>query len=97
MADLEQRVATLEREVSALKSRVGVNEEDITSIPDLIKLEFRLGNSQLGRLSRDVTGLQREFAGMRRDLTEMRSSVDALPRAVAELVAEMLVERDKRR
>ena len=29
MADLEQRVATLEREMSALKARVGTNEEDM--------------------------------------------------------------------
>ena len=55
MADLEQRVTTLEREMSALKERVGANEEDVQSIPDLIKMEFRLANSQIARLSRDVS------------------------------------------
>ena len=48
MADLEQRVATLERDMSALKDRVGTHEEDVKNIPDLIKLEFRLASSQTG-------------------------------------------------
>jgi hypothetical protein len=46
MADLEQRVATLERDMSALKERVGANEEDVKNIPDLIKLEFRLARAR---------------------------------------------------
>lgn len=81
MADLEERVTTLEREMSALKARVGANEEDIQSIPDLIRTEFRLTNSQIARLSRDVADLQRGFG----DLT---TKVDALPRAVAEFLAD---------
>ena len=52
MSDLEQRVTTLEREMSALKARVDANEADVTSIPDLIKVEFRFTNSQIARLSR---------------------------------------------
>ena len=54
MPDLEERVTTLEREMSALKARVGANEADMQSIPELIRAEFRLTNSQIARLSRDV-------------------------------------------
>ena len=61
MADLEQRVTTLEREVSVLKERVGADEEDVRNIPDLIKMEFRLANSQMARLSR--RGLLRDLTG----------------------------------
>ena len=83
MADLEQRVATLEREMmSSLKARVGANEGDLQSIPELIKTEFRLTNSQIARLSRDVA-----------ELRELPAKVDALPRVVAEILA----ERDKKR
>jgi outer membrane murein-binding lipoprotein Lpp len=88
VADLEQRVATLEHEMSALKERVGANEGDLASLPDLIKLEFRLGNSQVARLSRD-------FADMRRDLGDLRGKVDALPRVVAELVTEVLAVQSR--
>jgi hypothetical protein len=45
--------------MATLKARVGDHEEDTKSIPDLIKIEFRLTNSQIARLSRDVADLQR--------------------------------------
>ena len=90
MADLEQRVATLEHEMSALKGRVGIIDEDAKSIPDLIKMEFRLANSQNARMSRDIAELQRNVG-------ELQRNVEAMPRAVAELVVELLVERDRKR
>jgi uncharacterized protein YceH (UPF0502 family) len=86
MADLDQRVATLEHEVAALKSRVAANDEELRSIPDLIKIEFRLANSQTARLSRDVADLQR-------GLGDLTAKVDAMPR----VIAEMLTERDRKR
>lgn len=89
MADLEQRVATLERDMSELKERVGACEDDARNIPDLIKLEFRLTNSQIARLSHDVAELQR-------GMSEMQGKVEALPRVVAELVVETLAERDSK-
>jgi predicted secreted protein len=49
------------------------------SIPDLIRAEFRLTNSQIARLSRDVA-----------ELRELPAKMDALQR----VVAEMLTERD---
>jgi len=90
VADLEQRVATLEHEMSALKGRVGIIDEDAKSIPDLIKMEFRLANSQNARMSRDIAELQRNVG-------ELQRNVEAMPRAVAELVVELLVERDRKR
>ena len=85
MADLEQRVTTLEHEMSTLKSRVGIIDEDTKNIPDLIKLEFRLANSQIARLSQDVAELQ---SGQ----VELTAKVEALPR----VLAEMLAARDKK-
>ena len=81
MADLEQRVSALEQEVSALKSRVGIHDDELANIPELIRTEFRLTNSQIARLSRDV--------GLLRDLP---AKMDALQR----VVAEMLAERDRK-
>jgi hypothetical protein len=86
MPDLEQRVTTLEHEVATLKARAADHEEDTRSIPDLIKIEFRLANSQIARLSRDVAELQRGFG-------DLAAKVDALPR----VLAEMLDERNGRK
>jgi predicted RNase H-like nuclease (RuvC/YqgF family) len=104
VADLEQRVATLEHEMTALKGRVGIMDEDTKSIPDLIKMEFRLAGSQNARVSRDITDLQRNVGELQRNVGELQrnvgelqSNVEAMPRAVAELVVELLGERDKRR
>jgi len=89
VADLEQRVSTLERERFALKARVDTADEELKSMPDLIKAEFRLTNSQIARLSRDVAGLHREVG----ELRDLPAKVDALPRVIAEILA----ERDKKR
>jgi len=93
VADLEQRVTTLEREVSDLKTRVGANDEDMQNIPELIRTEFRLTNSQIARLSRDVAELQRGFGGLTGNVGDLTAKVDALPR----VVSEMLAERDRKR
>jgi hypothetical protein len=90
VADLEQRVATLEREMVTVKDRVGLVEEDAKSIPDLIKLEFRLANSRWARSASDIVELQRNVG-------ELQRKVEAMPKAVAELVVELLAERDRRR
>jgi predicted nucleic acid-binding Zn-ribbon protein len=82
MADLEQRVATLERDMSALKERVGANEDDMTNIPELIKLEFRLANSRTARLESEVS--------------QLHQKVDAMPKVIAELVTEMLADQRKK-
>jgi outer membrane murein-binding lipoprotein Lpp len=85
MPDLEQRVSALEQDVSALKARVGANEEDLANIPELIRTEFRLTNSQIARLSRDVA-----------ELRDLPAKVDAMPKAVAEVMMELLADRDRK-
>jgi outer membrane murein-binding lipoprotein Lpp len=107
MPDLEQRVSTLEREMASLKARVDAGEEDAANIPELIKTEFRLSNSQMARLSRDVAELKRQVGELGGEVEQLRelpakvngleSKVDALPRIVAELVVELLDERDRKR
>jgi regulator of replication initiation timing len=103
VADLEQRVGTLEREMTALKERVGLMDEDTKSIPDLIKMEFRLASSQKARMSRDIAELQRTVGeiqatvgDLHRNVSGLQHNVEAMPRAVAELVVELLGERDKK-
>jgi hypothetical protein len=73
-----------------LKARVGANDEDMQNIPELIRTEFRLTNSQIARLSRDVAELQR-------GLGDLSGKVDVMPRVVAGLVVELLADRDKKR
>ena len=96
MPDLEQRVSTLEREMAALKARVDSGEEDARNIPDLIKTEFRLSNSQIARLSREFADLRGTVGGLSREFAELRDKVEVLPRVVAELVVESIAEREKK-
>jgi uncharacterized protein involved in exopolysaccharide biosynthesis len=96
MAAIEDRVATLEREVASPKARVGATEDDLKNIPDLIRTEFRLTNSQIARLTMEVGQLRElpsKFNALQLKFDELEAKVDALPRIVAELVA----ERDRRR
>ena len=97
MADLEQRVATLERDMSALKVRVGTHEEDTRNIPDLIKLEFRLASSQTARLSHEVADLQGHVTDLQRRMAAVESKMDALPRVLADLIVETLDKRGNKR
>ena len=92
MSDLEQRVTALEREMSALKARVATNEEDLQNIPELIKIEFRLANSQMARLSRDVADLQRGLGDLTSKVGDLPEKVDALQRVMAEFVVEIRAE-----
>ena len=99
MSDLEQRVTVLEREMTALKARVAIHDDEMTNIPNLIKTEAGFTNAQIARLSSDVADLQGNFAELQRkvgELSELPAKVDALPRVVAELVTEMLAERDRK-
>jgi chaperonin cofactor prefoldin len=78
MADLENRVATLEREMSDLKAKVGDHAAELQNIPDLIKTEFRLNSSQMARLNREVT--------------ELKGNMEAMPRFIAEILKETKAE-----
>ena len=86
MADLETRVAALERELSDLKAKVEDYDADLQNIPDLIRTESRFTKVQIDRLTRDVAGLDRRF-------DTLEAKVDALPRALAEIVKEMLEKK----
>jgi hypothetical protein len=63
------------------------------NIPELIKTEFRLTNSQIARWSRDVEQLGHQVA----DLRDLPARVDIMPRVIAELVVELIDEHEKRR
>ena len=75
MADIETRIAELETKVTSL-------DEDMQSLPDLIKTEARFTNSQIARLSRELS-----------DLQDLPAKVDALPRVIAEIVQELLAKK----
>ena len=97
MADLEARVAVLERELSDLKAKVGDQDVELQNIPELIKIESRFTNSKIDRLTERFDTLEGKFDKLegRFDKLEGRfdtleAKVDALPRALAEIVKEML-------
>jgi len=65
MANIEERVEQLERELTALKAQVSTIEEDLNTIPDLIKMEHRLTNTQFSRALKDLeTRLLRELESL---------------------------------
>ena len=71
MADMEQRVAHLEREV--------------TSIPEILDLQARVNESRFSALFAEVDGIKRKLDSLERE-------VKALPR----ILAEMLAERERK-
>ena len=93
MADeqLEQRVSKLEREMVVLREhRVGTLEREWANIPDLIDLRFRQVDSKFGRVFAELDDMKKEMSEFKRELND---KVDALPRVLAEMIA----ERDRRR
>ena len=96
MADLEQRVTALEREMASLKASVAGHDDELRSIPDLIKLEFRLNNSQMARLNRDVSELKVDVGELKAKFGDLETKFDTLPRVVAEQIVELLGERGGR-
>ena len=99
MSDLELRVSALERDMTALKARVTIVDEDMKNIPNLIKTEFRFTNTQIARLSSEVAELQElrgSVAELQRKVGEIDAKTDAMPRVIAELVTEVLAERDRK-
>jgi hypothetical protein len=75
---------TIEERVAELEERVGNLEGEWQGIPDLIEARLRLTDSRVARLSSDMVVVKRSLA-------ELTGKVDALPRTLAE----MLAERDK--
>ena len=107
MADIEERVGKLEKDVEAIKAQAARHEAttqrheaELINIPELIKIEFRLANSRFVRLDQGLNDLRADFDTMKLQLGAMekrlQQQIDTLPRAVAEIVTQMLDERDRR-
>jgi hypothetical protein len=90
MADLEARVAVLEREMAIVKKWTGRHDEELSNIPELIKIEFRLANSRADRLAQEAAD-----AKVDAELRHNRLMKD-LPKIVADVMREVLNERDRR-
>jgi predicted nucleic acid-binding Zn-ribbon protein len=101
MADLEARVAVLEHEMAIVKERTGRHDEELANIPELIKVEFRLANSRTARLAQDVADFKTDtdlrFNKLEKKFDDLKSTVDGFPKAVGDIVREVLNERDRRR
>jgi hypothetical protein len=72
---------TIEQRVTELEERLGQLEQEWQGIPELIEARLRLTDSRVARLSSDM-------GGVKRSLQELSGKVDALPRALAEMLAE---------
>jgi predicted nucleic acid-binding Zn-ribbon protein len=95
MADLEARVALLEREFSNLKAKVADHDAELQNIPDLIKTESRFTNSKIDRLARRFDTLESRFDTLESRFETLEAKVDALPRAMAEIVKELLEKKSR--
>jgi hypothetical protein len=71
---LEQRMTEIEEGFAGL-------QQEWLNIPDLIEARLRLTDSRVARLSSDM-------AGVKRSLAELSGKVDALPRVLAEMMAQ---------
>lgn len=85
MADLEQRVTQLEREVREIRAgmqttnaKVEAIDNDMEGIPGLIRAESRLADSRSARVMAEIADLR----------AAMDNKFDVVLRAVAEIVAE---------
>jgi hypothetical protein len=72
---------TIEQRVTEIEERLSHLEQEWQSIPELIEARLRLTDSRVAKLSSDMTGVKRA-------LGEPTGKVDALPRALAEMLAE---------
>lgn len=96
MADIETRVAVLEKDMAALKARVEVHNAELVNIPELIKVEFRFVNSRFTRVDQEFSEARERMDSMEGRLGKLAEAVDRMPRILAEVVKEMLDERDRR-
>ena len=101
MADLEARVAVLEREMAVVKERTGRHDEELANIPELIKVEFRLANSRTARLAQDVADFKTDadlrLGRVEARLTGLERKFDEFPKVVADVVREVLNAKDRQR
>ena len=76
--------------MAALKGTVVSHVEEFRNIPDLIGLEFRLSNTRIDGLDRDMSEVKNRLGGL-------EGKVDSLPRVLAELVVDMIKDPGKTR
>ena len=79
MPTLEDRVKILETDVTDLKTRVEVTEDETHSIADLIKVEHRCTNTRFDWLDRQMMGIGRRMG-------VIEGKVDARPPVLAEML-----------
>jgi hypothetical protein len=60
-------------------------------------MEFSHFNSGMARLSQDLVELKGAVGRLKGGPTGLAAKVEALPRAIAEAVVEVLAERDRKR
>jgi chromosome segregation ATPase len=101
LAELEKRVVALEKGRSESEGRVADMESDLKQIPQLVEVHFNLLRNELRRIDREVkAGFEdstRRFERLDSKLSDLDREQKQLPRTIAELVVELLDERDRRR
>lgn len=78
---VEDQIAELRSQVADLRERLSHLEQEWQGIPDLIEARLKLTDSRVAALSADM-------GGVKRTLGELRGEVQALPRVLADMLAE---------
>jgi uncharacterized protein YukE len=78
---VEEQIAELRNQVADLRERLSHLEQEWQGIPDLIEARLKLTDSRVAALSADMNGVKRT-------LGDLRGEVQALPRVLADMLAE---------
>ena len=78
---VEEQIAELRNQVADLRERLSHLEQEWQGIPDLIEARLKLTDSRVAALSADMNGVKRT-------LGDLRGEVLALPRVLADMLAE---------
>jgi predicted nucleic acid-binding Zn-ribbon protein len=78
---VEEQITELRSQIADLQERLSHLEQEWQGIPDLIEARLKLTDSRTAALSSDM-------AGVKRTLGELRGEVQALPRILADMLAE---------
>jgi hypothetical protein len=93
----------LEREMAIVKERTGRHDEELTNIPELIKVEFRLANRRTARLSQDVSDFKTDMDIFRNQVVQrfdklekkIDGFIETFPTNAAGFMREVLNDKDK--
>jgi len=78
---VEEQITELRGQIADLRERLSHLEQEWQGIPDLIEARLRLTDSRVAALSADMVGVKRT-------LGDLRGEVQALPRVLADMLAE---------